>query len=99
MDKCLSGVKNIGRAIYTEINTGEKVVRLKNQLPGAIMPSCPVPSQNMKSRLGDTGMLNLNWMLLDGIPFRLVRQGLVFKHSTQPPRGSRTPEYDELASA
>jgi hypothetical protein len=58
MDKRLSGVKNFGRAIYAEMNTGEKDVRLKNQLPGAIMPSCPVPSQKMKSRLDD--MVNLS---------------------------------------
>jgi hypothetical protein len=58
MDKRLTGVKNFGRAIYTEMKTGEKDVRLNYQLPGAIMPSCPVPSQKMKSRLGD--MLNLD---------------------------------------
>ena len=68
MNKRLTGVKGFGRAIYTEVNTGEKDVRLKYQLPGAIMPSCPVLSQKMKSRLGD--MLNLDWMLFDGIPFR-----------------------------
>jgi hypothetical protein len=63
MNKRLTGVKNFGRAIYTGMNTREKDVGLKYQLPGAIMPSCPVLSQKTKSRLGDMDV---------------VRWGLVF---------------------